>query len=275
MATFKDKECKLCGTNFTPTNARQIYCKECGKDSTRIRQKMSIYKYKTDKMYNGLKVKICPECGNEFKTEFDRKFCTKKCADIHIQKRTECSYCGVNFFDKNIPMDHYGHRYHFCCEEHKIAYKSEQNIRKYGIKICLNCGKEYSNANKKFCSQECDFTYLAAHKIEKKPKEKTKPIQIKCKCIVCGTVSVQSETLGKEFICSPACREKHMENQKKQNSNENFRKYVEKNGLCGICCVAYSKCERMSSNFTKLPENAVLVDNKILECLRFKTKQKF
>lgn len=71
------KECKHCGISFSDKRKNKIFCsKKC----------VSSY-------YNGIKkqqilnkVKVCPECGIEFKKK-NRKFCSSECQQVNLKKR--------------------------------------------------------------------------------------------------------------------------------------------------------------------------------------------
>lgn len=78
MKTEVTKVCSICGKEFKTTNSRRKYCSiECSKIGRKERKKN--YDRKRRKLYKKSRpevIKICPECGREFKTSDNRRnFC--------------------------------------------------------------------------------------------------------------------------------------------------------------------------------------------------------
>ena len=83
---------------------------------------------------------VCPKCGNEFENNTGRRFCSKKCANSHVQ--TE---------EQNLKRKEKARI--------RIAKKISDGTIKKEIRKCKICQKEFivksRNKNQKYCSHEC------------------------------------------------------------------------------------------------------------------------
>ena len=200
---YKPRICKICGSEFTPTTSKQLYCK---KDIE----------------------KICPVCGDIFTvlcspsqpTTCSKPGCKKKAGYLRsIAKKKICKICGQEFVGTS---------------------STQEYCNKPVSRICKVCGKEFTikctaeEYKKQTCSKECmdklacdrrQEVYQATH-IRKcslcgkefRPRTNTQKV---CEgkhfrtCIVCGK---EFELNYKSAIgnvdlrktCSEECRNKHI-----------------------------------------------------------------
>ena len=132
-------------------------------------------------------IRICQECGKEFKVQPYRvrkgegKFCSRKCKDQNnntgIIEKT-CQHCGIIFTISKVRSDQ--GRGQFCSRE--CRFNSRRKIQ-----TCQYCGKQFKMSisqvkagRGKYCSKKCSI---------EGQKKKIKKI-----CITCG----------KEFFTNPA-----------------------------------------------------------------------
>ncbi len=102
------------------------------------------------------KPKVCNFCGaTYYNYRRTSKYCSVECS-IKVRARTrrtaECIRCGVKFSARAQGYNKYCSVQ--CSREHK------KEIRKVlPIKVCIECGEEYTSINKMFCSQTCNGAF--------------------------------------------------------------------------------------------------------------------
>lgn len=297
MADPITKECEACGLEFTTTSLLKKYCDECGCNGLRVKKKYD-RQIAINKRYQQIYkpevfTKICAVCKTEFQTTYkNRIHCSSKCDKIASKQKLRCTYCRKKLQDTRsideIPDEELRKRHHFCNDDCKNKYELE----KTEPKICQNCGKTYRNNNKKFCTKECQFDFLAKHGRKTEPKQKPTLIQPKPKtnmhiCYICKKPCTKpyfrivqkqdDKLLRSQPICSKECLDIHnksLQRQKDKLQEQKLKDYIKCNGMCGICSTPYTDCERMQSEFRIIPKGAKYIDNKIQECPKFTTKFK-
>lgn len=122
-ATLREKKCKVCGTEFKPRSAAQMYCSPECKQGVKLclncrRQfvpsRHSAGKYCSHKChgehYSETKKHECPWCGTKFRPPSPQsKYCSRPCADTAKRKpRPEtCATCGEPFGRRIAPTQRY------------------------------------------------------------------------------------------------------------------------------------------------------------------------
>lgn len=213
-------ECAACGAFFTKTHEKQIYCPDCReKRGYRVREKYNKYENKASRNAYDImrtpKTLTCIICGKEFKSIYDLETCGEKCHIIHKKNKITCTYCGKKVLDvREIPDSEVRKTVHFCSDE------CEQNNLKerFSDKICLNCGKQYFNANGQFCSRACYLEYT-----KNNPKKKTEKNNQK-------TQKITDISEKPTHVC-PVCKELYTD----QNFKINIKgKYI---SVCSRDCL--------------------------------------
>lgn len=78
--TAKDKDCPVCGEQFSTTSARKVYCSPACASDARDAYNASQYKPVHDTVE-------CPQCGKFFVNSRGRKFCDIDCQRDHLRMR--------------------------------------------------------------------------------------------------------------------------------------------------------------------------------------------
>ena len=77
-AEFRSRVCKLCGNNYIPTGAGQVYCKNCAKIKQDERRKAWYHKAFPDAKPKVKHTEPCCVCGEKFSAFYDGKpYCNK------------------------------------------------------------------------------------------------------------------------------------------------------------------------------------------------------
>lgn len=163
---------------------------------------------------------ICKECGKEFESPREKKFCSLKCTSTYnnryyYSKRTKnskqriqkCVQCGIEFTTT--------HRAKLFCSD---TCKSEYISPKKGSTCqCQHCGKDFLNISgkAKYCSSECCDNYY-------RDARKSHGIAVVV-CAICGKAfNAEASTSGRrKKYCSSKCV-------KKANSLRVTKAYVDK-----------------------------------------------
>ena len=250
---LEEKACEACGAYFMPSRASQIYCPDCGKNGYKIRRRVEkgiAHSKALDQFYNPTVYDlVCKQCGTSFKsTHQGREFCSSKCRKEYKRERVVCDNCGALLKDvlTDIPDEILDKPHHYCSEKCRKEHKKKLEVSRYGVKKCRQCGKEYVSKNQYFCSRECSVTYRKEYP---EVKQKSKVQAVLLPYLLHPTV--HQMTAGEK-------REKEQ------------KKYIRKNGLCGICKTPYSDCERMQSGFRLIPKGAKYADGKIRYCPKYR-----
>ena len=131
--------CAVCGKEFKNRRGQLVYCSaKCRRTAEKIR---------------ATKTKVCEDCGKEFSTTSDARFCSQKCIGESLKKRETkiCPICGKTFSGRLV------HNRKYCSRE-----CANESYKKHVTRTCLNCGKEFSigvSRNQKFCCRECFYEY--------------------------------------------------------------------------------------------------------------------
>lgn len=158
--TFKNKICKECKVEFTPTSGVQIFCdKKCKR-----------------KYYNVLdlkkEIRICKNCGKKFTpNSHSQKYCSAKCnvkRNGKVATKTEivnCKSCGKSFEKKyyqNI----------FCSVSCRTFYNKpkrrvkipRKKVTKIEERECVICKNKFSclkYIKKSTCSKKCTYALIS------------------------------------------------------------------------------------------------------------------
>lgn len=273
-----EKECEICGIIFQPTRSTQKYCEDCRKHPEQKRKeydralKRSIREYGTGYEEPVFFDTECKNCGKTFQNnKFQNlKFCSDDCEHKWILEHTCCSNCGRPATEEDVLPKEFTLTWYCskdCRQEARLKMKRAQGK----THPCPVCGKEVADP-RVYCSVEC---------YEKtRPKAKKYPYT----CAYCGK---QGYSNSPKIFCSQECyvaarqsgwqspqkeeNKKTQENRKKyyaslaqKKAKEKQKKYIMKNGLCGICKTPYPDCIRMTSQFREMPEGAKSPDGKII-----------
>lgn len=117
MANYKNKNCELCGKDFTPTSPKQKYCLACKEEGRRITDRKRDRK-RSRKKYNYKEyTRICPSCGKEFITHYSKKI-----------------YCGD-----------------LECEIYRVIIKNKRGHANRDKNLLMEKGRIYYNENREAC----------------------------------------------------------------------------------------------------------------------------
>lgn len=130
----------------------------------------------------------CKFCGKEFNQKGKESFCSKSCAAKFNTKKSRevsaqikqknienynlnpktCINCG-----KIIPYEKRNRK--FCCSSCSATYNNKNKIKKPKA-YCINCGKELSHRESKYCSIKCQKEYIFKQKVQTVEQTKKFPI---------------------------------------------------------------------------------------------------
>lgn len=277
-----EKECEICGISFEAHSKSQKYCPVCKENPRTLKRQMKralreSYRrneYAEIQLYE----KTCIECGKTFKTSNPNRDCCNATCEIKFKtEHLTCLHCNSNLYKKGI-IGNIHTKYNFCDDKCKQDYKHDQAVKKGHIKICKNCGKEFISMDGTFCNNDCYHAYLKTHKKpqmprQHKPKETYPTPKTKYTCPVCKQ-DFESIYRHTNDCCSKECNKIFTKNANEIDRQKRLNTYICKNGMCGICTVSYTQCERMQSDFRIIPKGARYVNNQIQECPKFQTNFK-
>ena len=215
-------------------NGNQKYCRECGKNPERVRQKYDAA-VAANKRHAGEQdipiEKECKNCGKKFLTIYkSREFCSETCGEAY-RITTGRGYCSDE-----------------CREKDRL----QKAIRDGNYIPCEQCGKNFirSNLASRFCCKECYEKYRETHK--KTPVQPQKKPAVTTKvCPVCKKEFPVTPFQTTKLYCSAECRAKVQHTVKLKPATAKPGTH-----LCTTCRVSQKACERFSSGFTKLPKGA-------------------
>lgn len=263
--TYKERECKGCGKDFMPSSGSQIYCSECQelgyKQALRNAQIMEAATRRNFAVYYDIGMKVqqtpCKHCGKPIKYMARNReakklpdYCSDSCRVQARIEATKCAWCGKPMTETADMRDVKGHDW-FCSDECQEAFAWDKARKEGTIKVCPVCGKEFLRKTGTFCSIECS---REGQRRRPKPNRPKRPAMS------------EQERLQRSAECM---KQKQDSIAKKKRHEEEI--YIKENGLCPVCCVPYMDCERMSSEFRILPKGAMMYNDKIMACPKFKT----
>lgn len=126
---------------------------------------------------------VCQTCGKKFFSKAKKNFCSQTCWQKSKGEIKTCAFCNQEFLA-------YIEGQECCCQ--KCAYALQTQRKKQIVRVCQNCGKEFTGRIGKFCCNKCyqQFRYRT------ETVERT--------CIVCGkTFWASKHSQGK--TCSHRC----------------------------------------------------------------------
>ncbi len=86
MRVYSEKQCELCGKDYTPSSPKQKFCIFCRVEATKISQKEHDKK-RNRKNYVKVYSINCPVCGTSFTTHYgSKKYCGAKNCDIQRKR---------------------------------------------------------------------------------------------------------------------------------------------------------------------------------------------
>lgn len=157
-------------------------------------------------------VKICENCGEEFKGNKKRRFCSKKCygESISTSKVVECLYCGKEVIKQLKDVKRYSKLYCSieCRNKHALVGNNSPRYKERVSKKCSICGKDIEvtqarNVDFNVCSEECRILLL---KVFAKNKKNNREI---AKCSFCGKDidrSPYKTKYKKSLFCNNECK---------------------------------------------------------------------
>ena len=180
-------KCEKCGNGFLRKHKAMKTCPEC------LKRERASAKY----FSGGGHMKICPNCGKEFKTlAANHKYCCGGCAyEVQksrqkaayiktknkkappLKKVVKCKHC-KEYFERNTNSQL------FCSFDCRTAWNYE---KKNGIKIepkvikCKHCRKEFmqKHFNHKYCTDDCKIADYKERKVRKEAYKARKAFQEK------------------------------------------------------------------------------------------------
>lgn len=150
-------------------------------------------------------VKICPQCGKEFKTSANKVICCSTECRYAMQRQREiriCKQCGKEF-EARINSSRM-----FCSKPCSGAYHGSASNKI--TKACKHCGEMFTSwtyRNQQYCSRECKQTHVAR---KNRPSRRLKRQTVDLNCEWCNkpyTVHVSQNSNGRTSrFCSAECR---------------------------------------------------------------------
>ena len=146
----------------------------------------------------------CKFCGKEFEQKGKENFCSRSCAakfntensknvsaQIKLQniqkynlKPKLCKNCG-----KIIPYEK--RNCDFCCSSCSTTYNNKCRVQK-PKSYCINCGKELSHRESKYCSTKCQQEYIF--------KEKIRTVEQTGKFPTSNSTLMQTKEVNRNFV---------------------------------------------------------------------------
>lgn len=295
MPELETRECEACGIQYQPTKSTQKYCPDCiAHGGIRMKRKYDRYTEQSkqhDQLYTPkILTNTCCICNKTFQSIYETNTCSAECRKIQRKRRLVCTQCGASLEEaykkqhKEITDKELYKHNHFCSAACEHAYF----VKRYPAKTCLNCHKTFHSDNIKFCCQTCQQEWNKTHKKQNtqnttQPKTPARTYT----CLVCHQTCEKPAYLRRNFtkpkssqnlpICSDRCLQIYNKKEQEYKATEYQKRlsdYIQTNGMCSICTVPYTDCERMQSNFRIIPKGARYIDGKIQECPKFQTKFK-
>jgi len=213
------------------------------------------------------KKEICPVCGKLYKPRYDATIpgCTIKCVGIYRSKEKECPECGKRYIKNNRRYKPY------CSEECYYAHR---------IRVCIDCGRSFTNEVIKARCDECqreydlqvhkDYYYQHAEENNQKKREEYIPIPKDDRrvCLVCGGVYYTTVNNSSKRHCSTRCA-RYMASQRRRARLRNafvedvFYGIIYKRDK-GICYICLRKVHKRWNPYDKLSgtmDHVVALDN--------------
>lgn len=191
---YQKKVCAVCGNEFWPVSAHQIYCSpECKQKRDR---EVLLEKRRAVKGDHRFRQKKCIVCGKMFWPATGRQeTCSEKCRIEHRNTRSLAYY--------------HEHKRTARIEKHaaeRAAVEAENEGHLYPKKTCAFCGEEFWPTMKfqKYCSKECGKRGYEQMDKERDPAEKEGHKFYKRICEVCGKEFWPSGPNAQ--VCSHECR---------------------------------------------------------------------
>lgn len=291
----KDKECKICGMIFTPRNANQKYCRECGNDPAKAKRQMEIHmRMSVARVGNGYVPaygNTCRMCGKSFISfGASAEFCSHECRTAHKLQETKCLYCGKSMAEAGMSEPSPTYRW-YCSEECREKYAWKKAREEGRVKKCPECGKEFlNNKDQVYCSRTC----LKAAQDNKRNigRYGEIPPLVTARCSICGKLcsfDPHRIAAGVRPYCSDGCREvlrKKAENMQRRQAALRKAEDEKKEGkqkriaradkpanaavsLCTVCKTPYRKCDLMTSGFQTPPEGAEWDGHRVSSCPKY------
>lgn len=272
--TRTKKICEICGDEYDGT-VNQKYCPDCGKRPDRARKRYEKAQQMLNRhmgIYDEPKTKNCSQCGKEFSTYADRKFCSKKCEKQYRIENAKCTYCGKKLLTLGIEHCSLTGGVRFCSDECKGKYREKRvEAGEIASRTCPHCSKVFSGKSTVFCSKVC---YEQAVANGWKP-DRYKRVEMACEhCNKVFTTSFKSPSryCPECIVLLNKIRKKKADAAKKKQAEEKRKADIEKNGLCFYCQTTHFNCEKMRTGFRYYPKGAKVVHGKVMECPSYTDK---
>lgn len=232
--------------------------------------------------------KVCPVCGDKFKTQkgskSEKTTCSLSCANTHF--RSNKSKSEKDKISKSLTKYYLNKKIEYLCKKcgkkyftnknHRSKNKCERCVSEYGYRYCVVCNKKFKRnrtlsgylSKSKTCSNYCSRKLNSINKKNFYSDNNFK------KCIVCNEKFKRKKTpkgnLSRSKTCSPKCRSKlrsknaknlinkriaegthngWVSRNKKSYPEKFFKKVLKNNGLLNKCEVEYKiKKKDLGSN---------------------------
>lgn len=255
------KTCEICGDEFEESRANQRFCRECGKNPEKARQRYARAERTVRMHMDGPypyypKEHTCKECGKKFITGSFTGFCSVECSERHRSKTARCPVCGRllreggNFSGRG-----------YCSEECRTKAHIKAAKERGNYVPCANCGKMFirHGYGNRCCSNACriELKDKETRERESRPAVVWKPIE--AKCLRCGKSFLRGKGNTNQKYCSVECqKEAYKEAHRKppkQDKPGRLKPGTETN-ICAVCKTPYIDCRRMQSGFVYQPTGA-------------------
>lgn len=157
-------------------------------------------------------IKICENCGEEFKGSKKRKFCSKKCygESVSTSQIVKCPYCGKERIRQLKDIKRYSKLYCSieCRNKHALVGSNSPKYKERVLKNCFVCDKQIEvtqarNVESNVCSEECRIALLRIFAEGKKINREI------VKCSFCGDDIDRSPykiKYKKNLFCNKKCK---------------------------------------------------------------------
>ena len=238
---YKEKECKLCGSNYKPTSPKQKVCIRCIKEAKKLSQK-EIDRLRNREKYNIKHVRLCESCDIEFITYYSKKvYCgSEECEQERVRRKNKLHHFRRSKEDHRVRgRQYYKENIKKSLEKKAETYRVKNpNAKDYipgkvhhTIEFIAGYieGKEYKLLSTKYinCKEKILLECPEGHKWETTFNGfRDKGVMQGSRCPKCsnnGTSKFEQEV--KDFVLS--LNQKIIENDRTTILNPNTNKYLE------------------------------------------------
>lgn len=129
MVSYRNKNCELCGKDYTPTSPKQKYCSTCKDSGRKIADRVRDRERSRSKNNYKEFTRTCPSCGIEFTTHYSKKvYCGA----------ADCELCRIYVKNKKI---HLNRDKQYLIDKGRHYYKENKDL------CCLKKAEAYREAH--------------------------------------------------------------------------------------------------------------------------------